>query len=223
MITTILAQIDEPLIRWHWLGDHLDVIRERALQHAYLTAVSFLAGIVLAGLLATISRRWRWTTTPITTITTALYTIPAVALFAALIPWFGTGLAVPSIALTTYSLVVLTPFLIVAFDEVDPATLDAADAMGMTRSQRFVGVEFLLALPSVIAGLRVTAVTLIGLVTVGGLFGLGGFGNLIDDGLTRDFPTPIVVGVAASVALALVVDLALVVIGALLSPWRGRR
>lgn len=222
-MSAVMAQIDEPLIRWDWVGGHLDVLRELALQHVYLTVVSFLSGIVIAGMLAAIVRRWRWTTTPITVLTTVLYTIPSIALFAVLLPWFGTGLTVPTIALTTYSLVMLTPFLIVAFDEVDRGILDAADAMGMTTPQRFFAVEFPLALPSVIAGLRVTAVTLIGLVTVGGLFGLGGFGNLIDDGLNRDFPTPIVLGVAASVALALIVDVVLVALGALLSPWRRRR
>lgn len=217
-----LAQIEEPLVRWDWLADHLDDVADRAVEHAGLTGVAFAAGLVIATLLAAVSRRWRWTATPINTITTILYTIPAVALFAALIPVFGTGYTVPAIALTTYSLVVLTPFLIVAFDEVDAATLDAADGMGMTRRQRLLSVELPLALPSIVAGLRVTAVTIIGLVTVGGLFGLGGFGNMIDNGLTRDFPTLIVVGVVASVALALVVDLLLVGIGALVSPWKRR-
>lgn len=213
-------QVDEPLVRWDWLGDHLDEVWERAVQHVVLTAIAFGAGLVLAALLAGVTRRWRWTGGPITTLTTILYTIPSVALFAALIPWLGVGYAVPAVALTTYSLVVLTPFLVVAFDEIDRATLDAADAMGMTRRQRLWTVELPLALPSVFAGLRVTAVTIIGLVTVGGLFDLGGFGNLIDDGLTRAFPTLIVVGVVASVLMALVVDLLLVAIAALVSPWR---
>ncbi|HOT78935.1 MAG TPA: ABC transporter permease subunit, partial [Microthrixaceae bacterium] len=136
------------------------------------------------------------------------------------IPVFGIGYTVPAIALTTYSLVVLTPFLVVAFDEVDRATLDAADAMGMTRAQRLFSVELPLALPAIFAGLRVTAVTIIGLVTVGGLFGLGGYGDFIDEGLTRDFPTLIVVGVVLSVALALIVDALLVGLGALISPWQ---
>src|SRR5436190_1530165 len=120
----------EPLIRWDWLGDHVDVLVERTTEHTLLLAIAFFAGLAIASVLAGIARRWRWTNGPITTITTVLYTIPAVALFAALIPVFGIGLTVPAIALTTYSLVVLTPFLVVAFDEVDRATLDAADAMG---------------------------------------------------------------------------------------------
>ena len=202
------------------LSTHWDDIGERSQQHLLLTAISFFAGLIIASLLASIARRWRWTATPITFFTTILYTVPSIALFAALIPILGTGLVVPAVALTTYSLVVLTPFLIVAFDEVSPATIEAADAMGMTRAQRLFLVELPLALPSIFAGLRITAVTLIGLVTVGGLFGLGGFGNLIDDGLTRDFPTPIVVGVLASVLMAMATDLILVGIAAAISPWR---
>lgn len=211
---------DEPLIRWDWLRTHTDVIWERTQEHLLLTVVSFVIGTVVAALLTAIVRRWRWSSGPITTLTTVLYTIPSVALFAALIPIFGVGYTVPVIALTTYSLVVLTPFLVTAFDEVDPATLEAADAMGMTPAQRLLRVELPLALPSIVAGLRVTAVTIIGLVTVGGLFGLGGFGDFIDEGLSRDFPTLIIVGVVASVVLALVVDALLVAVGALLSPWR---
>jgi osmoprotectant transport system permease protein len=214
--------IDEPLVRWDWLGSHTDVLWERTVEHLVLTFSSFGIGLVIASLLAAVVRRWRWTSGPVTTVTTVLYTIPSVALFAALIPVFGVGYTVPIIALTTYSLVVLTPFLIVAFDEVDRATLEAADAMGMTRAQRLLAVELPLALPAIFAGLRVTAVTIIGLVTVGGLFGLGGFGDFIYDGLTRDFPTVIVVGVVSSIALALVIDALLVALAALVSPWKRR-
>lgn len=213
----------EPLVRWDWLGSHLDLLGERAVEHLGLTVVSFVLGTLIAAVLTSVIRRWRWTTGPITTLTTVLYTIPSVALFAALIPVFGVGTTVPVIALTTYSLVVLTPFLVSAFDQIDPPILDAADAMGMTRGQRLRSVELPVALPSVIAGLRVTAVTIIGLVTVGGLFGLGGFGDFIDEGLTRDFPALIVVGVIGSVLLALAADATLVAIGHLASPWRRPR
>ena len=215
-----MVAVDEPLVRWDWLGSHTDVLVERTVEHTLLTLVAFGAGLVIASVLASIARRWRWTNGPITTATTVLYTIPAVALFAALIPVFGIGYTVPARARTAYRLVVLTPFLVVAFALVDRATLDAADAMGMTRAQRLFSVELPLALPAIFAGLRVTAVTIIGLVTVGGLFGLGGYGDFIDEGLTRDFPTLIVVGVVLSVALALIVDALLVGLGALISPWQ---
>ena len=78
-------------------------------------------------------------------------------------------------------------------------------------------------MPTLIGGVRIATVTIIGLVTVGGLFDLGGFGNLIDDGLTRDFPTLIIVGVVGSVVFAFLADLSLVALGRALSPWRSRR
>ena len=213
--------VDEPLVRWEWLASHGDELTDRAAEHLGIAGLSFVIGTAVAALLTVVIRRWRWTTAPITTVTTTLYTIPSVALFAALIPVFGVGRTVPVIALSTYSLVVLTPFLVAAFDQIDPAVIDAADAMGMTRSQRFLRVDIPVAAPAIVAGLRVTIVTIIGLVTVGGLFGLGGFGDFIDQGLTRDFPTLIVVGVTGSVALALVADALLVVIGRAAAPWTG--
>lgn len=218
----MLAQADEPLVRWDWLADHTDVLWERTVQHLTLTVVSMCLGLVIASVLAAIIRRWRWTNGPITALNTLLYAIPSVALFAALIPWLGTGIAVPTVALTTYSLVVLTPYLVASFDGVPPASVDAADGMGYTARQRFWRVELPLAMPTIVGGIRIATVTIIGLVTVGGLFDLGGFGNLIDNGLTRDFPTLIVVGVVLSVVLATVADLVLVVAGRLVSPWRYR-
>ena len=218
----IVAQTDEPLVRWDWLADHTDELWERTAQHLTLTVVSMCLGLVLAAGLAATIRRWRWTNGPITALNTLLYAIPSIALFAALIPWLGTGIAVPIVALTTYSLVVLTPYLVASFDGVPGASVDAADGMGYTARQRFWRVELPLAMPTIIGGVRIATVTIIGLVTVGGLFDLGGFGNLIDNGLTRDFPTLIVVGVVLSVVLATVADLVLVIAGRLLSPWRYR-
>ena len=218
----MLAQSDEPLVRWDWLADHTDVIWERTAQHLQLTVVSMVFGLILASGLTAVIRRWRWSNGPITALNTLLYAIPSVALFAALIPLLGTGLAVPTVALTTYSLVVLTPYLVASFDGVPAASVDAASGMGYTPRQRFWRVEVPLAMPTMIGGIRIATVTIIGLVTVGGLFDLGGYGNLIDNGLTRDFPTLIVVGVLLSVVLATFADLFLVVVGRLISPWRYR-
>ncbi len=219
----MIAQVDEPLIRWDWLRTHTDELWERTVQHVQLTLVSLVLGLVLAGLLAALIRRWRWSEGPISAVATLLYAVPSIALFAALIPLLGTGLAVPTVALTTYSLVVLTPYLVASFDTVPVSTIDAASGMGFTDRQRFWKVELPLAMPTLIGGVRIAVVTLIGLVTVGGLFDLGGFGNLIDDGLTRDFPTLIIIGVVLSVVFAVVADLLLVLLGRVLSPWRYRR
>lgn len=219
-MTPVLGQIEEPLVRWDWLGDHVDEMVERTIQHLQLTVVSVSIGLVISLALASVIRRWRWTLTPVLSLTTLLYTIPSIALFAALLPWLGIGLTVPTIVLTTYTLVVLTPFLVEAFDGVPASVVDAAAGLGLTRSQRLWRVEVPLAVPVIISGLRIAVVTVIGLVTVAGLFGLGGFGNLIDDGLRRDFPTLIVVGVVGSIILAIGFDLLLVAAGRALTRWR---
>lgn len=218
-LTPSQAGTEEPLVRWDWVGSHLDEVAERLRQHLALTVVAVVAGFIIAAALVTVARRWRWTIGPITAINTTLYAIPSIALFAALIPWFGVGMTVPAIALTTYSLVVLTPFMLTVFDSLDPAILSAAEAMGMTRGQRLWRVEVPLALPGIAAALRIATVTVIGLVTVGGLFGLGGFGNMINDGLNRDFPTPIILGIAGSVALALLADALILGITWMITPW----
>jgi osmoprotectant transport system permease protein len=220
VVAGVLAQVEEPLVRWGWLGDHVDVIVQRTVQHIQLTAVSLGLGLAVSMVLASVIRRWRWTTTPILGLTTLLYAVPSIAMFAALLPLFGIGLTVPTVVLTTYSLVVLTPFLVDAFDGVPPDAVDAASGLGFTRLQRLWRIELPLAVPTIVGGVRIASVTLIGLVTVGGLFDLGGFGNLIDDGLGRDFPTLIVVGAAGSVLLAVVADLLLVGVGRTLTRWR---
>ena len=122
VLPSMLAQVDEPLIRWGWLGDHVDEIVQRTVQHLQLTAVSLGLGLVVSLVLASVIRRWRWTTTPILGLTTLLYAVPSIAMFAALLPLFGIGLTVPTVVLTTYSLVVLTPFLVDAFDGDAPRT-----------------------------------------------------------------------------------------------------
>jgi osmoprotectant transport system permease protein len=219
-VVAVLGQIDEPLVRWDWLGDHVDEMVERMVQHLQLTVTSVALGLVLSLVLASVIRRWRWTTTPILSLATLLYAIPSIAMFAALLPWLGIGLTVPTVVLTTYTLVVLTPFLVEAFDGVPASVVDAAAGLGLTRPQRLWRVEVPLAVPTIIGGLRIAVVTVIGLVTVAGLFDLGGFGNLIDDGLSRDFPTLIIVGVVGSILMAVVFDLAIVLLGRTLTGWR---
>src|SRR6478736_4153858 len=161
VLSGVFAQTDEPLVRWDWLADHTDELWERTVQHIQLTVVSVVLGLIIAGMLAALIRRWRWASGPITAITTLLYAIPSIALFAALIPLLGTGTSVPTVALTTYSLVVLTPYLVTAFDSVPAATVDAASGMGLTGFQRFWRVEVPLALPTLIGGIRIATVTII--------------------------------------------------------------
>ena len=219
--------IDPPvaeLVRWSWVGDHLDIIRADLLQHLELTALPVVVGTLIAFPLALAAIRWPRLYAPILGFTGALFTIPSIALFILLIPFTGLRIWTPLIGLTIYTLLILVRNMVEGLRGVDRDVREAATAMGYTRSRQLFGVELPLALPVIIAGLRIATVTTIGLVTITAIIGWGGLGQLFIDGFTRDFATPITVGVVLSVALAVGADLLLVGVERRLTPWaRARR
>jgi osmoprotectant transport system permease protein len=145
-------------------------------------------------------------------------------LFTLLVPVFGLGsIWAAEVALVSYTLLILVRNNVAGIDGVPRAAVDAADGMGFTRWRRLLRVELPLATPVIIAGVRIATVTTIGLVTVTALIGLGGYGDLINDGLDRQFLTPIIVGGTLSVLMAVVLDVALVTLERVLTPWRGAR
>jgi osmoprotectant transport system permease protein len=212
---------DEPFVRWDWVWDHTDDFRAAFWEHLTLTAVSVSIGFVISMVLALVAVRWRWTYEPLAGFTGALYAVPSLALFGILItiPWFGLGFRTAVAALVTYTLLILLRNIVAGLEGVPPAVREAADGMGYEGWRRVLRVDVPLAVPAIIAGLRVATVTTVGLVTVTALVGAGGFGDLINDGLSRDFPTPIVVGTVLSVALAVALDLVFVVVERLVTPW----
>jgi osmoprotectant transport system permease protein len=221
----VSERASRPFIEWDWVGDHLDEIRAATFEHLRLTVIAVVTGLVLAGALSAVGLRWRRTLGPITWVTGVIYTIPSLALFTMLIPVFGLGsIWSAEIALVGYTLLILIRNIVAGVDGVDPAVLDAADGMGFGRWRRLARVELPLAAPAIIAGVRIAAVTTVGLVTVTGLIGLGGYGDFIDAGLKRQFPTQIVLGGGLSVVMATAIDLALVATERALTPWnRARR
>jgi osmoprotectant transport system permease protein len=219
----MLADERRSLVWWDWVWDHLDDIWTRTVEHVQLTVIAVGVGFVVSALLSLVIVRYRRTYGPITWFASVLYTIPSLALFGLLVPFTGLGLLTAEIALVSYTILILVRNMVAAIDGVPEAVREAADAMGYTRRRRLVAVELPLALPTIIAGLRIASVTVIGLVTVTALIGNGGYGALINDGLSRSFPTPIVVGAVMSVALAVVVDLSLAAIERAVTPWRRRR
>lgn len=218
----VIANDADSFIWWSWVGDHLDDIWTRTVEHVQLTAIALGVGFVVSAVLSLVAVRWRWTYAPITWVGSVLYTIPSLALFGLLIPFTGLGLLTAEIALVSYTILVFVRNIVAALDGVPAAVREAADGMGYTRLRRLWAVELPLAVPTIVAGIRIAAVTVIGLVTVTALIGNGGYGALIDDGLNRQFSTPIVVGTALSVAMAVVVDVALALVERLLTPWRRR-
>jgi len=216
----MLAQIkDEPFIRWDWVGSHLDDIWSRTLEHIQLTVVAVAVGFVIAMALSLIALRWRRTYAPITWVSGVLYTIPSLALFALLVPWTGLTFLTAEIGLVGYTLLILIRNIVAGVDGISPEVREAAIGMGYTRARMLWEIELPLALPTIIAGLRIAAVTTVGLVTVTALITLGGLGSFILRGLQRFFTTEILVGVVMSVVLAVAIDLVLVGVEKALTPW----
>jgi len=222
MTRALLANDADSFVWWDWVWDHTDDIRLRTIEHVQLTVASVAIGFVISACLAVVALRFPRTYGPITIAGGILYTIPSLALFTFLIPYTGLGNFTAGIALVSYTILILVRNILAGIDAVPAHVREAADGMGYTRLRRLLQIEIPLALPAIIAGLRIASVTVIGLVTVGALVGSGGYGVFINDGLNRSFSTPIVVGGALSVLLAVVVDLVFVGIGRLLMPWRRR-
>jgi osmoprotectant transport system permease protein len=158
--------------------------------------------------------------TPILWTTGLIYTIPSIALFGFLVPRLGLGYRTALVALVGYTLVILVRNMVAGMEGVPATIREAATAMGYTPWRRFWSVELPLALPTIMAGIRIATVGTVGLVTISALVGEGGYGALINNGLSRqNFSTPIVVGATLSIVMALVLDLALWAVQRALTPW----
>ncbi|MEX1134093.1 MAG: ABC transporter permease [Acidimicrobiia bacterium] len=220
----ILAQESGPLFDWDWVARNWDQIIDRTWEHVTLTVVSVAIGMALSLGLSIVAVRWRKAYAPITWITGLLYTIPSLALFALLVPIVGLNATNAVIALTSYTLLILIRNTVAGIDGVPASVVEAADGMGYTRRARFWKMEVPLALPAIVAGIRIATVTTVGLVTVTAVLGLGGYGFFILRGLNTFFWTQIIVGVTLSVALATLFDLGFVWAQRWLTPWaRGAR
>lgn len=218
----ILATNADSLIWWDWVWDHTDDIQTALIEHLQLTFWAVFGGFCIAMAMSLASLRWRRVYAPLATLTGILYSIPSLALFGLLVPVTGLGFRTALIALTSYTLLILLRNIVEGVDAVPDAVKEAADGMGFEPWRRVISVDLRLATPAIIAGLRVATVTIIGLVTIGALVGSGGLGTLIDDGLGRSFSTPIMVGGALSIALAIAFDVAFVILQRLLTPWVRR-
>lgn len=222
-MSAILAQsTDRAFIRWRWIADHTDEIWEATVAHLILTAVPVAIGFVLSLILVAVSLRWRHLYEPIAKTSALLYTIPSLAAFALLVPWFGLfSIWTAIVPLTTYTLLILVRNLMTGLDQVPQSVLEAATGMGYRPGRRFFEIQLPLALPVIIAGIRIATVTVVGLVTVTALLGRGGLGKFILDAFRRSiiFPTEAFVGLVGTVALAGFLDLALYLIQRALTPW----
>ena len=204
-----------------WMLGHLDQIWERIVQHLQLTVVPLLLGVVISLILAIWAVRQPRAYGPVTAITGLLYTIPSLAAFAVLRPIFGLSLLTAIVPLTTYTLLILFRSFAAGFTSVPAEILEAAEGMGYTRRQRLLRVELPLAVPLIIAGIRLASVTTIGLATIAAVLGdtFGGLGQLITEGIQFLFPTKYLLGAALSIVLAFAADYLFVGIERVVTPW----
>ena len=218
-LVVLAAAIGEKWLYWPWVEDHTDEIRAALQEHIELTVLAVLFGLLIALPLALLSVRYRRLYGPVIAITGVLYTIPSLALFAMLLPLTGLSRTTALIPLTAYTLLILVRNTVTGLDGVPADVKDAAVGMGYSRTRQLLRVELPLALPAIIAGIRIATVTTIGLVAITALIGQGGLGALMLDGLDRQFRTPLTVGIVLSLALAVVADVLLVLAQRLSTPW----
>lgn len=215
----------DPFFDWAWTSRHLDDVATKILAHLVLTGLAVGIGLVISLALALLIVRYRWLDTPVTWITGILYTIPSLALFALLVPFWGFSLRTAEVGLVSYTLLILIRNIVAGLRGVPPEVREAAVGMGYSPAQMLVRVDLPLALPVIIAGVRIATVTTIGLVTVTAIIGRENLGQFILEGINQLFSTKIVLGAVLSIALAVAADVLLLGVQRLVAPWlrsRGR-
>lgn len=210
-------------MNWEWIAGNLGQIAEATIDHIVLTVIAVGVGFALSLVFALLIYRDRRWYGPISGVTGVLYTIPSLALFAMLVPITGLTLLTAEIGLVSYTLLILTRSIVSGLDGIPGDVLEAADGMGFTSRGRLARVDFPLAVPLIVAGLRIATVTTIGLVMVTALIGEGGLGNLMLRGFNFRNYTAVYVGAIVTVGLAVVADALLIWVGRLATPWSRAR
>jgi len=211
--------IADPFIQWTWIFAHGHEMWTYTVQHLVLTIVPVVAGLAISLPIGILAQRHRRLYNPVIWAAGLLYATPSLALFLLLIPLTGLNLALVEIALTAYTLRILIRKIVTGVDAVPAEVVDAATGMGLTRRQILWRVQVPLAMPAIMAGVRVATVSTIGLVTVGAVIGRGGLGQFITDGLQILFTTEILLGAVLSVLLAVLAEAGLLALQRFITPW----
>jgi osmoprotectant transport system permease protein len=206
-----------------WIVDHFDRYTHPLVQHIVLTVVSVGAGFAVAFALALLTRRRRWAVGPILGFTGILYTLPSLAVFFLLLPITGRGTLTAVIALTAYTLQIIFRNIVIGLDNVPGDARDAGRGMGLTERQLLWRVELPLALPDIVAGLRIASTSTVGLATLAVFAGAGGLGTEIVAGSNITFKTGVVAAGGLAVLLAVALDVILLTVQRLSTPWRRVR
>lgn len=210
-----------------WFLDHVGQVLTLFLTHIRLAVIPLVIGMILALPLGWVARRFPLAYPPIITVTGLLYTIPSLALFVLMPLILGTGILSDTniiVALSLYTVALLTRTVADGLAAVPDQVVQAATAMGIGPLRRFFTVELPLAVPVISAGLRVAAVSNVSIVSVAALLGIAQLGSLFTDGFARQFVDPIVVGIIACLLLAVLLDLLIIALTWVATPWlHGRR
>ena len=207
-----------------YLTDRRQEILDATVQHITITVVAVLVGLLIAFPLALLARRLPRLESLILGVTTGIYTIPSLALFPLMVPFTGLTATTVVLGLALYALTILVRSLLEGFRSVPDEVRESAIGLGYSRLKLLFGVELPLALPVVMAGLRVAAVSTVALTTVGSLVSYGGLGNLIKDGVSTNFRAELLTASVICVLLAILLDVVLVGTQRVLTPWtRGAR
>jgi osmoprotectant transport system permease protein len=203
-----------------WAIDNIDRYVDPTVQHVVLVLASVGIGFAIAFTLALLAHRYRPLSTPFLAATGVLYTIPSIAFFFLLLPITGRGRTTAIIALTAFTLQIIYRNIMTGLNNVPADIRDAGSGMGLTQRQLLWRVELPLALPEIIAGLRVATVSTVAIATLAVFVNGGGLGTEIYTAGRLTFKTGIILAGGLAVALALVLDFALVTIQRYATPWR---
>jgi len=210
-------------ICWQYIEDRHSDLTTAMVQHLQITAAALILGVLIAFPLALIARRLPWLRGTILGTSTAIYTIPSLALFPLLVPFTGITAKTVVIGLALYALTILVRSMLAGLTGVPDGVRESATGLGYGRTRLLFRVELPLALPVMMAGLRVATVSTVALTTVGTLVGYGGLGNLIQDGVMNDFKAELLAASVLCVVIAVVLDAVIVGVQWTITPWTHRR
>ncbi len=223
-MSSTLAEASNPWLSWSYVQDNWAELVAAGKEHILLTVGAVVLAIVLAIPLAMLVRKVPRLSGPVLGLSGVLYTIPSLALISLLWPVFGLSPWTVIIALAVYGLLVVLRNIVVGLDEVPAEVLDAANGMGLTTRQIATRVSIPLAMPTILAGIRIATVSTVGMVTIGALVGYGGFGTLILSGFQNNFwHAQIFTATLCCVLLAVVFEILLLVVERVTVPWTRKQ
>ena len=202
-----------------YLQDRQSELVDATVEHIWITVASVLLGVVVAFPLALLARRLPRLESTILGVSTGIYTIPSLALFPLLVPFTGLSASTVVIGLALYALTILVRAILEGLRAVPDEVRESATGLGYGATKLLFRVELPLALPVIMAGLRVAAVSTVALTTVGSLVAYGGLGNLIKDGVNTNFRSELLAAPVLSVVLAVELDVVIVLLQRVLTPW----